>query len=338
MTLVGRYRAVHRPQFALAAVDVLGQALAARGPLATPTCPIACLIVEQLTPVARAFDPPLALELRQSPNGTLVIDGRYRIGDGPVRDLLLPDGLYDAELRGDHYIPESFALTWPPVALRTPLGAGGLPVDVTLLPSSAYPYPDLSTLPFNLGPTLLRGSVFTSDGEPVVNAVVRVIGLPPLTPALPAWPFVETRSGERGDWAVLLPDRRRIGFPGETTPQPPVPMTIRIEHPNAGPVVDILGVPVTLGRDNAVPNTALRGTVARSGGHPLDGVAITTSVNGLVSRARADGSWTLYFDPNQPDVANLAVTATAPDGSTVTLNGVAIRNRATVVVPTLHLP
>ena len=120
--------------------------------------------------------------------------------------------------------------------------------------------------------------------------------------------------------------------------QPPMAMTVRVRHPNGGPVVNIANVPVTLGRENAVPNTALRGQVIRAGGRPLGGVVITTSANALASRTRDDGRWTLYFDPNQVGVINVAVTATAPDGSTVTLNGVAIKQGATVVVPTLHLP
>jgi hypothetical protein len=338
MTLVGRYRAAHRPQFAVAAVDLLGRALATRGPLAPPTCPLACVITAQVAPVARKFDPPLSLESRQSANGSLVLDGRYRVGDGPVRDVPLADGTYDAELRGEHYRPQPFALTWPPVALRTPVDAFGGPLDIGLFPSAAYPYPDLTTLPFNLGPTLLRGTAFKPDGTPVKDAVVSVPALPALNPPFPAWPFVQTRSGENGDWAILLPDRRRIGFPGEATAVAAVLMKVSVAHPPPDPVVEIADVRVTLGSENAVPNTSLRGAVVRKGGQPLDGVQITTSVNALQSRTHADGRWTLYFDPNQADVINVAVTAIAPDGSSATLNGVAIRSRATVVVPTLHLP
>jgi len=337
MTIEGRYRAAHRPSYALAAVDLLAQALAVRGPIAPPTCPLSCAIVEQLAPVARTFTPPLMLELRQSANGSVLFDGRYRVGDGPLRDVPLGDGQYTAELRGDYYRPQRFTLDWPPAALRTPL-VGGVPVDVPLSPSAAYPYPDVTTLPFNLGPTLLRGSVFTADGDPVVDAIVDVPALLPLNPALPAWPFTAPRTGPPGDRALLLPDRRRFGIAGETTAQPPVAMTVRVQHPNGGPVVNILNVPVTLGRENSVANTALRGQVTRAGGFPLGGVVITTSVNALASRTRDDGRWTLYLDPNQAGVANVAVTATAPDGSTATLNGVAVISRATVVVPTIHLP
>jgi hypothetical protein len=162
----------------------------------------------------------------------------------------------------------------------------------------------------------------------------------PLNPPAPAWPFTETRTGAAGDWALLLPDRRRFGIAGETTAPPQQSMTVRIQYPPfpGGPVVNVANVPVTLGRENAVPNTVLRGQVTRTGGRPLGGVAITTSLNALASRTRDDGRWTLYFDPNQANVANVAVKATAPDGSTATLNGVAIQHGATVVVPALHLP
>ena len=340
MTLVGRYRAAHRPSFAVAAVDLLGQALAVRGPLAPPTCPLACAIAAQLAPVARTFTPPLMLELLQSANGSLVFDGRYRVGDGPVREIPLGDGRYAAELRGDHYRPQPFTLDWPPVALRTPLDAFGTPVDVPLFPGPAYPFPDVTALPFNLGPTLLRGSVFSADGTPVAGAEVEMLPFPALNPPAPAWPFIRTTTGASGDWALLLPDRRRFGIPGETTPQPVQDMTVQVRYPPipGGPVVNVQHVPVTLGRENALANTVLRGAVTRSGGRPLDGIAISTSANALVSRTRTDGRWALHLDPNQADVPNVAVTATAPDGSTATLNGVAIRSRATVVVPTIHLP
>lgn len=338
MTLIGRYRMALRPLYVVGAVDLLGRVLATRGPLAGPTCTLQLVLVAQTAPVARTFVPSLSLEVQQSPSGALQIDGRYRVGEGPVRDVPIADGTYDAELRGEHYRPQPFVLVWPPAALRTPLDAAGVPVDIGLLPGSAYPYPDATALPFGLGPTLVRGAVYAADGDPVANAIVRVIGLAALNPPNPPWPFIETRTGANGDWALVLPDRRRIGYPAETAAPGPVSMTIRVTYPPPGPTVDILNVPVTFGRENAVPNTALRGAVTRTGGRPLAGVIITTSANALRSRARSDGRWTLYLDPNQPDVANVAVTATAPDGSSATVNGVAIRNRATIVVPAIPLP
>jgi hypothetical protein len=339
MTIVGRYTVAHRPTFAVVAVDLLAQALAARGPIAPPNCALSCAVVEQLTPVARTFSPPLMLELRQSTNGSLLFDGRYRIGDGPLRDAPLGDGSYTAELRGDHYLPTRFPLDWPPAALRTPL-VGGVPTDVGLLPSAAYPYPDVTALPFNLGPTLLRGSVFATDGTPEVGAQVSIPALPALNPPAPAWPFIQTETDAAGSWALLLPDRRRFGVAGETTVPPAQPMTVHVQCLPlvGGRVLDFQNVPVTLGRENAVPNTSLRGQVTRAGGRPLDGVVITTSLNALATRTRDDGRWTLYFDPNQLSVANVAVTATAPDGSTATLNGLAVQGKAAVVVPTIHLP
>jgi hypothetical protein len=341
VAVIGRYRAVQRPQFAVGSIDVLARALATQGPFAPPSAPLDCVILRQTAPAARAFVPPLALVVRQTAHGFLVFDGRYRVGDGPVHDLPLADGTYEAELRGSYYRPTRFELVWPPRTLRSPAAPDETPLDVELLPAAGYPYPDLTATPFNLGPTLVRGSVFTAAGDPVADAVVWVPNLPPLNPAMPAWPFSETRTGASGDWALLLPDRRRIGFPNETTAPAPVKLTIRIEHPphdpQTGPVVDIPDVPVTLGRENAVPNTALRGRVAGPGGRPIAGARITTSVNARESRSRPDGTWSLYFDPNQPDVANASVTATGPAGNAATLSGIAVRSRATVVVPTLHV-
>ena len=115
----------------------------------------------------------------------------------------------------------------------------------------------------------------------------------------------------------------------------PAPMTIRIAYPKSGPVVTI-PTSITLGRENFVPNTALRGRVVGPGGRPLAGATITTTVNALASRSGTDGSWWLYLDPNQTDAPNVTVTATGPAGNTAT-DLVAVRHGATVVVPTIHL-
>jgi len=346
VAVIGRYRATQRPQFAIGAIDLLARAFATQGPLAPPVGALECVILRRTAPAARTFDPPLVLAARQTPTGFLILDGRYRMGDGPVSDLLLGDGTYDAELRGDAFQPRAFVLVWPPPTLRSPAAADGSPIDIELLPGPAYPFPDVTGSPFNLGPTLIRGTVFTAAGDPVDGAGVRVQVSPPLTlPSLADWPFQLTSTGASGDWALLLPDRRRIGFttetPAATTPPSPplapVPMTIRVEYPSGGPVVTIPGVPITLGRENTVPNTALRGQVTGAGGRPLEGAVITTSVNALASRSRPDGSWSLYFDPSQADATNVSVTATPPAGNAVTIPGIAVRHRATVVVPTIHL-
>jgi hypothetical protein len=324
--------------YAVGTVDLLGQALAVNGPLAQPTCQLSLVLTAQTAPAARTFDPPLTLEVRQTPNGALLIDGRYHVGDGPVRDVPVADGTYSAQVRGDFFRAQPFTLVWPPVAARTPLDpVTGAPLDVGLLPGPLYPYPDLTSTPFNLGPTLLRGAVFTAAGDPVVNATVAFVGLPAFNPANPAWPFVEARTSDSGDWALLLPDRRRFGYPAETTAQAAVVMAISVTYPNGGPVVNIPDVSVTFGRENSLANTALRGVVTRSGGKPRGGIRIRTSVNALESRTRDDGRWSLYFDPNQLDVANVSVTATAADGTNATVAGAAVRKRATVVAPTIHL-
>lgn len=343
MAIIGRYRAVQRPQFAVGAVDLLARALETQGPFAPPAGAVDCVILGQTAPTARTFDPPLRLVARQTANGFLVLDGRYRIGEGPVRDVPLADGTYDAQLRAAAFQPGKFALVWPPATLRSPTKPRSatdptrVPADIELLPAAGYPFPDLTGTPFNLGPTLIRGSVFTAAGDPVVDATVSVLVQPPLTPPGLDWPFSETHTGATGDWALLLPDRRRIGSANET-PVPalaPAPVTISIAFPKSGPVVTI-PTSITLGRENFVANTALRGRVAGPGGRPLAGATITTTVNALASRSRADGSWSLYFAPNQTDVSNVTVTATGPAGNTATAL-VAIKHEATIAVPTIHL-
>ena len=162
MAVIGRYRAVQRPQFAVGAVDLLARALATQGPFAAPASAVECVILGQTAPAARTFDPPLRLVTRQTTNGFLVLDGRYRIGEGPVRDVPLADGTYDAQLRGAAFQPTKFALVWPPATPRSPAGANKVPIDIELLPAAGYPFPDVTGTPFNLGPTLIRGSVETT--------------------------------------------------------------------------------------------------------------------------------------------------------------------------------
>jgi hypothetical protein len=339
--LIGRYRATHQRRFALGTVDALASALAANGPQAPPVGELECVVIRQVVPVARDFTPPLTLILHRTAKGFLVLDGTYRVeGQAPVTTPL-GNGKYRAVVRGPYYRPTEFELEWPPMALRTPLvlpappdPALQQPVDLELLPSAAYPYPDLTTQPFNLGPTLVRGTFVTAAGDPIQGARVSVIGLV-LNPALPPWPFLDTETGPSGDWAILLPDRRRIGYPNETTP--PANVTLNIRVTNGAAVVNYPPLPVTLGRENHVPNTALRGQVTGAGRRPLPGATITTSLGPARSVSRADGQWFLYFDPAQPGAINVSVTATAPDGRTATVPGVTLVQKATVVVPSIHL-
>jgi hypothetical protein len=331
------YLATHRPRFAVGVIDALAQALTIQGPLAAPVGDLRCQVVQQLTPVARGFTPPLLLQTTQTANGFLILEGTYRTQGNAEAVLPLGNGQYLVEISGSYYQSAQFLLEWPPPAIRTPIDPlTGQPVDVPVLPGAAYPFPDLTASRFNLGPTLIRGTVLTSSGDPVPGAQVSLINLPAITPPNPPWPFTSSTTSQSGDWALLLPDRRRLGFLNETMAPPPLQLIVRILYPD-GTVVDTPHIPVTLGRENAVANTALRGRVVGPGGRPIAGALIETSLSPEQSETRPDGQWFLYLDPNQPDASNVTVTATAPDGTAATATGVEVKQRATVVVPTIHI-
>src|SRR5207302_10535608 len=102
-------------------------------------------------------------------------------------------------------------------------------------------------------------------------------------------------SDERGGWTLVLPGRRYYDNAPEVPPpnSPAIarPLTIRIHYPNA-PALDLVEN-VELGTEHSVPNTALRGQVVGSGGSPIGGAVMSTSVSAATSVTRANGLWFL---------------------------------------------
>lgn len=332
----------------ISVTDALVRALRTAGAFPAPLGSLECHVVEQLAPQARKFAPPRQLDIVRHGGGFLSTDGEWSSAE-LGRPQPLGPGTYRVEVRGDYYQPASFTMTWPPPPQQTrvPLDGLGRPDTVALLPAPSYPLPDGSTSRFQLGPTLIRGALFSPDGTPLAGRTVEVLNLPllnpPELPALASWPFMSTVSSASGDWALVLPGRRYIHPAAETLPvtNPPTPpltaaITTRVTY-GPGDVV-VVPVPVLFAAENSLRNTALRGRVVGGGGRPLAGVPITTSLNARASVTRADGTWFLYFDLNQVSAVNLTVTATLPDGTTATATGVPVERFATVAVPTIQFP
>jgi hypothetical protein len=339
-------RAAHSRLVALSVVDGLARALRTAGEFPPPVGEITCQIVEQLVPVARTFDPPLLLWTVRNRSGYLALDGTYAHDRDRGPRLPLGNGTYRIRVRGDYYQDTDFMLVWPSPGdqPRVPLN-GQTPGNVELLPGPAYPLPDVTTGRLQLGPTILRGSLFTSSGDPIAGAVVEAINLPSLQPsdlpplAISPWPFLKATSSDRGDWAIVLPGRRYIDNTAEVPPaNPPPPLrkqiTVRVRYPN-GTVTDVPN-DVELGTEHSVRNTALRGQVVGPGSRPLGGARVETSAGPATSVSRPDGVWFLYFDLNQPSVPNVTVTVTTPDGATASDASGQVRHGATIVVPTFH--
>lgn len=333
---------------ALSVVDSLARALRIGGEFPPPLGEIRCEILSATAPVVLAFDPPRRLQAFRNRSGYLVLDGSYTNASGPARKWPLAPGSYRVRVSGDLYQDAEFLMVWPPrsdgrrVAVPQQPPTPNDPSSVALLPAPSYPFPDVTASRFQLGPTILRGGAHNPDGSPVHGATVEVTNVnffaaPPAgLPPLGTWPFLKAKTDARGDWTLVLPDRRYYEAAPEI-PAAPVDkqIAVRIQYP-AGPVTR--QVMVRLGTEYTVKNTALRGQVLGHGGRPIVGAAISTSVNSLMSTSRTDGSWFLYFDLNQVAVPNVTVTATTPNGESATASAVPLVPEATAVVPTFEFP
>jgi hypothetical protein len=339
------------PLMALSVVDALARALRTGGEFPPPLGEIRCDILEMTAPVAANFDPPRKLYTFRNRSGYVVLDGTYTNSGEPARRWPLAPGTYHVRVSGEFYQNAEFVMQWPPpadgrrVSVPQQPPVPNDPSSVALLPAPSYPLPDVTASRFQLGPTILRGSAYNADGTPVQGAIVEVTNVnflpPPASlPPLGTWRFLSATTDARGDWTLVLPDRRYFDNTPEVPPgNPPAhvikPIAVRIAYPTG---LVTRQVNVTLGGESALKNTALRGQIMGRGGRPIGGTTIGTSVNALTSTSRADGSWFLYFDLNQIAVPNVTVTATTPDGTSATAPAVALMPEATVVVPTFQFP
>ncbi|HEY8147685.1 MAG TPA: hypothetical protein VIK51_02060 [Vicinamibacteria bacterium] len=346
-------QAVHARLVALSVTDSLLRALRLAGEFPPPLGDIECRIVAQTAPIARDFDPPLLLTTFRNQSGFLIADGSYAREREPGRPFPLGDGTYKVQVRGQYYQRETFDLVWPPGGNQTriPLpDAQGNPVTVALLPGPAYPLPDTTTARLQLGPTILRGSLYSTAGDPIAGVDVEVVGLaflqPPELPALPDWSrFLKAKTNEKGDWAILLPGRRYL----DPMPELPAPNQLPVRKaitfdvhydPNSPPTSYTRTF--ELGGEQSLRNTALRGQVVGRGGRPVTGAQITTSLGSGTSVSRDNGIWFLYFGIDQfpPNAAgpSVTVTATTPDGASASDSSGVVQPGGTVVIPTFRFP
>lgn len=342
----------HTPRVAVSMIDRLAQALHAGGNFPPALGDITCEIVQATAPIQRTYEPPRVLGIVSTRAGYVTLDGSYAKPGEPGREWALGPGKYLVRVRSELYLNATFELTWPPTGsdrrVRIPQPANQGNVDnLELYPSAAYPMPDLTLSRNQLGPTIVRGCALAADGTPIEGAVAEVIHLALLQPAgqpiLGSWPFMRTSSAANGDWALVLPGRLYIDpapeVPAVLPPPNSPPMTkqisVRVVYPT-GTVTTLQNV--VLGDEHSVRNTGLRGQVLGSGGSPIVGARITTSVSAAVSTTGRDGSWFLYFDLGQPAVANLSVTATTPSQASATDSTASVQPDAAVVVPTFHFP
>ena len=109
--------------------------------------------------------------------------------------------------------------------------------------------------------------------------------------------------------------------------------------PPGGPAFNVPDVDVDKGKERALAETALRGWVVR-GGAGVAGATVEVQGRPEKTTTGVDGSWFYYFGLNQPHPSSslVDVTATLPDGSTLTQSNQEVRSRATIVLPPFQFP
>jgi hypothetical protein len=159
---------------------------------------------------------------------------------------------------------------------------------------------------------LLRGSLLSTDGRGIARATIQVVGQ-----THTYW------TNNTGQWVLWFPDDHPTG-----------PATVRFELSD-GTVEHVANVCVVQGHATSLAPTAVRGAVQTEAGVSLSGA--TLQVLGYPGAAISDsnGSYSYYFGLNQPE-DTVSVMAALPDGRSLTLSGVRVRPRATMVVPTFQ--
>jgi hypothetical protein len=275
-----------------------------------PFGPVQLRVVARLDGAERQeLDPPLDPVVRENPSGYRIWFGEVRSPEGG--NHALPGGRYALTVESWYYQPLELEVELPPPEdgrfAETPD-----PFTLNLLPSYGYPFPRAAR-----GTTQLLGSLHGRDGTGQPDALVR---------SAPA--VNDYRTDETGQWMLAFADD-----------QPSGPVDVEIELPERPAVT----VPAELrrGAQATLAQTSLRGAVRTEAGYGAATATIGVSGQVDASRSRPDGSWSYYFDPDfapdpadpSADVTTVDVTATLPDGRTLTQPDVTVRRRASTPGP-----
>lgn len=303
-----------------------------------PVGPVKLLLVGQVVGATREdFDTPLELVTQVNPSGYHLFFGTVRLPDGDTRRSAL-DGTYVVRVEGSFYQPVEENVTFPMPNPKQPY-------SVALHPSFAYPFsnavalPDgpQDKLPARRGPTLLRGSLHHTNGQPIVNASVHLTD-PDIGED------VEYQGDQTGQWVLVLPDDV---FPDEVPTDDEVSqqVTLRFEWPDPEEPEStiertIRDFEVVRGRENKLSQTSLRGWVLTEAGRGIQGAAIEVDGFAEQSTTAEDGGWFYYFDLGEPPetVGTVDVSAVLPDGRRATRSAVPVERGATSVVETFRFP
>lgn len=331
----------HSPKTRLRFVDTFSalEDLGDREP--SPISALRLLLAARLEGDRRvAYKPVIELQISRNSMGDYVWFGRQKLPGNRTQKLSLQDGIQfvlRAEQKNSIFGPVEMTrigpnLTAAPAQADQPPHAES---SVHLPPGPNYPFvgvepeddPQPDSRP-GTGPTLLRGTVFRSDGQGMervrVSTEVTLAGTD--APRQVIYPLTD----QTGQW--LLPLSGRFSKPlAETS------LTLHFKLPD-GTSIDVDQVRVVTGRQTSHTQTALRGRVFDERGIGLRNVTITSSSDpDLESWTQEDGSWSLCFplDRHTSAESDTTITALAADGRTQTRD-VRIQPRQIVVVEDIH--
>lgn len=324
----------HTQSFAIGAKDSFALLRSTKNQIPQVLGEFKFLVTRRVSPPAIVFDPPLELVSFTNRSGFFIFSGATRSPERPGHKLLAA-GNYECRVESDYYQTlDPVLVTWPPAKVYDPAR------DLDLVPGPNYPFPDFSVLlrpngtrvQRQLGVTVLRGSLFEAGGQPQTDIPIRFE--PPADPAFPIrfQLFPDCKTDAKGNWVVSLIDKDPHVL---ATPDPFFEFQGAIQVNRPVNPYNVPNVKLTLGRENALRQTGLRGSVVHAGGRPFPGVKLTTSIGPGESVTRSDGQWFFYFDLGQADDP-VTVTATAPDGQNTNVLSQIVRDSITVV-PTFEL-
>ena len=275
------------------------------------------LVTKRISAPQRDYQPPLLFVTSTNPGGFILLSGDTKV---PLAEPTLPlaPGRYHWRVESDFYQPNEFEDDWP-LALVYDQAK-----DLQLQPGPGYPFPDLTLKQRELVTTLVRGTFFTSSGDPATAGTVELI-LPVLTPSYAA--FTKSSPDSQGNWVLAFIEQQKE--------DPPLDFAhSRVRFTLGANQIDVT-LAITPGAENSVPQTALRGRVVDANNRGMAGATITTSLGGVQSKTKPDGQWSLYFPLNQGN-AQIQVTATAPDGRS-TNQKIQIQKGRTLVLPAMKI-
>ncbi len=269
-------------------------------------------LTDAVTRVSVTLPAPLEMVVTPNISGFHLFFGKVVSADGSLRKMPAEGWPWTIRVVSDYYQAAEQTPAAVPGAFNpgTPGTGSTAPIAFDLAPGPAYPFPDD---PPGQGGIRLRGALRNPDGSGMEG--VRVEALDPNNQPLPN----PSTTAADGQWVLTLEALPPAGL-----------LTVRFTLPN-GSRVDEAGVRVLAGRENNLPQTALRGQV-RLRNVGVTGAVVTVNNINAQTLTDSSGNWFFYFGLGQAG-GNVQVNATLPDGSATRSSTVMVQPRATVVTP-----